>query len=228
MIFINTHDGSFWNKLVFTGCVLISTFASLWLMFADGIFSITWFNQYKLEGDLLRRILIAFCLIFYFVRLQITVWIFQKRKWTWLETVTITVLMSFVLYAFAKAGGNNKQLVDSVEVIGILLFLSGSYINTQSEYSRHVWKLKTENKGRLYTKGLFSLSMHINYFGDIVLFTGIAMVTHSLGMLIIPLIMALNFVFIIIPALDRYLANKYKEEFADYSKRTKKFIPLIY
>jgi len=228
MIFINTHDRSFWNKLVFTGCVLISTFASLWLMFADGIFSITWFNQYKLEGDLLRRILIAFCLIFYFVRLQITVWIFQKRKWTWLETVTITVLMSFVLYAFAKAGGNNKQLVDSVEVIGILLFLSGSYINTQSEYSRHVWKLKTENKGRLYTKGLFSLSMHINYFGDIVLFTGIAMVTHSLGMLIIPLIMALNFVFNIIPALDRYLENKYKEEFTDYSKRTKKFIPLIY
>ena len=228
MIFINTHDRSFWNKLVFTGCVLISTFASLWLMFADGIFSITWFNQYKLEGDLLRRILIAFCLIFYFVRLQITVWIFQKRKWTWLETVTITVLMSVVLYAFAKAGGNNKQLVDSVEVIGILLFLSGSYINTQSEYSRHVWKLKTENKGRLYTKGLFSLSMHINYFGDIVLFTGIAMVTHSLGMLIIPLIMALNFVFNIIPALDRYLENKYKEEFTDYSKRTKKFIPLIY
>ena len=228
MIFINTHDRSFWNKLVFTGCVLISTFASLWLMFADGIFSITWFIQYKLEGDLLRRILIAFCLIFYFVRLQITVWIFQKRKWTWLETVTITVLMSFVLYAFAKAGGNNKQLVDSVEVIGILLFLSGSYINTQSEYSRYVWKLKTENKGRLYTKGLFSLSMHMNYFGDIVLFTGIAMVTHSLGMLIIPLIMALNFVFIIIPALDRYLANKYKEEFTDYSKRTKKFIPLIY
>ena len=228
MIFINTHDRSFWNKLVFTGCVLISTFASLWLMFADGIFSITWFNQYKLEGDLLRRILIAFCLIFYFVRLQITVWIFQKRKWTWLETLTITVLMSFVLYAFAKAGGNNKQLVDSVEVIGILLFLSGSYINTQSEYSRHVWKLKTENKGRLYTKGLFSLSMHINYFGDIVLFTGIAMVTHSLGMLIIPLIMALNFVFNIIPALDRYLENKYKEEFTDYSKRTKKFIPLIY
>ena len=228
MIFINTHDRSFWNKLVFTGCVLISTFASLWLMFADGIFSITWFNQYKLEGDLLRRILIAFCLIFYFARLQITVWIFQKRKWTWLETVTITVLMSFVLYAFAKAGGNNRQLVDSVEVIGILLFLSGSYINTQSEYSRHVWKLKTENKGRLYTKGLFSLSMHINYFGDIVLFTGIAMVTHSLGMLIIPLIMTLNFVFNIIPALDRYLENKYKEEFTDYSKRTKKFIPLIY
>jgi steroid 5-alpha reductase family enzyme len=88
--------------------------------------------------------------------------------------------MSFVLYAFAKVGGNNKQVVGVVEVIGILLYLSGSYINTHSEYSRHVWKLKEENRGRLYTRGLFSLSMHINYFGDIVLFTGLAMVTHSL------------------------------------------------
>jgi protein-S-isoprenylcysteine O-methyltransferase Ste14 len=70
--------------------------------------------------------------------------------------------------------------------------------------------------------------MHINYFGDIVLFTGFAMVTHSLSMLVIPLIMAVNFVFIIIPSLDRYLEKKYKDEFRDYSRKTKKFIPLIY
>ena len=42
----------------------------------------------------------------------------------------------------------------AVEVICILLYLSGSYINTHSEYSRHVWKLKEQNRGRLYTKGL--------------------------------------------------------------------------
>jgi len=42
------------------------------------------------------------------------------------------------------------------------------------------------------------------------------------------LIMAVNFVFIIIPSLDRYLEKKYKDEFRDYSKKTKKFIPLIY
>lgn len=123
--------------------------------------------------------------------------------------------MSFVLYAFAKVGGNNKQLVGVVEVIGILLYLTGSYINTQSKYYWHVWKLKEENRGRLYTEGLFSLSMHINYFGGIALFTGFAMVTRSLSMLVIPLIMAVNFVFIIIPSLDRYLEKKYKDEFRD-------------
>jgi protein-S-isoprenylcysteine O-methyltransferase Ste14 len=228
MIFKDQYDSSFWNKSVFSGCILLTIFAALWLMFTDCATSNTWSKPYQLSGDLVRRILIAFCLIIYFVRLQVTVWVFQKRKWTWLETITITVLISFVVYAFAKVGGNNKQVVGVVEVIGILLYLSGSYINTYSEYSRHVWKLKEENRGRLYTEGLFSLSMHINYFGDIVLFTGFAMVTHSLSMLVIPLIMVVNFVFNIIPSLDRYLEKKYKDEFRDYAKKTKKFIPLIY
>ena len=228
MIFKDQYDSSFWNKSVFSGCILLAFFATLWLMFGDYASSNTWLKQYQLSGDLVRRILIASCMISYFIRLQVTVWVFQKRKWTWLETITITVLMSFVLYAFAKVGGNNKQIVGVVDLIGILLYLSGSSINTQSEYYRHVWKLKEENRGRLYTEGLFSLSMHINYFGDIVLFTGFAMVTCSLSMLVIPLVMAVNFVFIIIPSLDRYLEKKYKDEFRDYSKKTKKFIPLIY
>jgi len=228
MIFIDKYDSSFWNKSVFSGCILITLLAALLLMFADYATSNIWLKQYQLDGDFVRSVLIASCLIIYFVRLQVTVWVFQKRKWTWLETITITLLMSFVLYAFAKVGGNNKLVVGVVEIIGILLYLSGSYINTHSEYSRHVWKLKEENKGRLYTEGLFSLTMHINYFGDIVFFTGLALVTHSLSMLIIPLIMALNFVFNIIPSLDRYLEKKYKDEFRNYSKKTKKFIPLIY
>jgi len=228
MIFIDQNNTSFLNKSVFSGCILITIFTTLWLMFADYATSNVWLKQYQLTGDPARRILIASCLIIYFVRLQITVWVFQKRKWTWLETITITILMSFVLYAFAKVGGNNKQAVGVVEIIGILLYLSGSYINTHSEYYRHVWKLKEENRGRLYTEGLFSFSMHINYFGDIVLFTGFAMITHSLSMLVIPLIMAVNFVFNIIPSLDRYLEKKYKDEFRDYSRKTQKLIPLIY
>ena len=228
MIFIDNYDSSFWNKSLFSGCIILTLFATLWLMFAEYATSDTWLKEHQLAGDLLRRILIASCLIIYFVRLQVTVWVFQKRKWTWLETITITVLMSFVLYAYASVGGNNKQVVGAVEVIGILLYLSGSYINTHSEYYRHVWKLKEENRGRLYTEGLFSLARHINYFGDIVLFTGLAMVTHSLSTLFIPLIMAMNFIFNIIPSLDKYLEKKYKDEFRDYSKKTKKLIPMIY
>ena len=228
MIFVDNYDSSFLNKSLFSGCIVITLFVTLWLLFAEYVTSNTWLREYQLYGAPLRRILIGFCLIIYVIRLQITVWIFQKRKWTWSETITITVLMTIVLYAFASVGGSNKHVVGAVEITGILLYLSGSYINTHSEFCRHVWKLKENNKGRLYTEGLFSLAMHINYFGDILLFAGLAMITHRLSMMVIPLIMALNFVFFIIPALDRYLAKKYKHEFIDYSKKTKKLIPMIY
>jgi len=228
MIFIDSYDSSYLKKSLFSGCIIIALLVTLWLLFAEYVTSNTWLSEYQLYGDSLRRILLASCLIIYVIRLQVTVWIFQKRKWTWSETITITILMSIVIYAFASVGGSNKQAVGAVEIIGILLYLSGSYINTNSEYYRHAWKLKEENKGRLYTEGLFGLAMHINYFGDIVLFTGLAMITHSLSMFVIPLVMALNFVFYIIPSLDRYLEKKYKDEFKDYSKKTKKLIPMIY
>jgi protein-S-isoprenylcysteine O-methyltransferase Ste14 len=228
MIFKDQYDPSFGRKSIFTICIAISLSVSILLMYIEYLPSFPWLLAYQISGDFVRRTLIAACLIIYFVRLQVTVWIFQKRFWTWLEAITISILMTFVVYAFAKIGGNNKQAVGIIEMIGVLLYVSGSYINTFSESARHVWKLKAENRGRLYTGGLFRFAMHINYCGDIILFTGFAMITHRPGAYIIPLAMTVNFIFIIIPQLDRYLEKKYGDEFRDYSKKTKKLIPLIY
>lgn len=228
MIFKDRYDPSFGRKSVFTICITISVSASILLMYIEHLPSFPSLQPYQISGDFIRRTLIAACLIIYFIRLQVTVWIFQLRFWTWMETIAISILMTFVLFGFAKAGGNNEQAVGIIEVIGVMLYLCGSCINTFSEYARHVWKLKAENRGRLYTGGLFCYAMHINYFGDIVLFTGFAMVTGRFGMYIIPLAMTVNFIFNIIPALDRYLEKKYGDEFRDYSQKTKKLIPLIY
>jgi steroid 5-alpha reductase family enzyme len=89
-----------------------------------------------------------------------------------------------------------------MEIIGILLFLTGSFLNTASEYFRFSWKQKKENTGHLYTGGLFKYARHINYFGDIVLFTGMAMVAHQIQLLIIPISMAFVFVVILISAAN--------------------------
>ena len=228
MIFKDQYDISFWPKSVFCGCILATVATSTWLMFADPAYSDTWLKPYQISGDFLRRVLIALCLIIYFLRLQVTVWVFQKRKWIWTETIIISIVVPLALYSFAHVGGNNHQSIGAMEIVGGLLYIMGSYVNTDSEYRRHVWKLKKENKGRLYTERLFRYSTHINYFGDIVLFTGFAMITHSLGMLVIPLIMTINFVFNIIPSLDRYLEKKYGDEFRGYSQKTKKIVPWVY
>ncbi|MBA4071705.1 MAG: hypothetical protein C0497_07705 [Gemmatimonas sp.] len=46
--------------------------------------------------------------------------------------------------------------------------------------------------------------------------------------LFVPLGMACNFIFVIIPAHDAYLAEHYGEEFARYAERTKRLIPMVY
>lgn len=112
--------------------------------------------------------------------------------------------------------------------LGVVLYLLGSYLNTGSEYQRKLWKKRPENKGKLYTEGLFKHSMHINYFGDAVLFSGFALVTGTPWAFAIPLIMVCMFVFLNIPMLDKYLAERYGEAFDEYASRTAKFVPYVY
>jgi len=55
-----------------------------------------------------------------------------------------------------------------------------------------------------------------------------AMITHCHSLLVVLFIMTLNFVFFIIPSLDRYLEKKYQDEFRDYVRKTEKPIPMVY
>jgi steroid 5-alpha reductase family enzyme len=185
-------------------------------------------KPYAINGDFNRQVVLMFCLVFYVSRLIVTVFIFLKRKMAWSEMLFVSTLMSFALFSFVKVGGNSYQPIGVLDYFSILLYLIGSWLNTISEYTRYLWKSHDKNKGHLYTQGLFKYCMHINYFGDILLFIGFAMLTRHLSMVVIPLVMALNFIFFIIPRLDTYLSNKYGKAFKKYAEKTKKFIPGIY
>lgn len=226
MIFKDQYSVSFWHKTVFSVLVVITVLACIQAMFPNISPASIPGIRFSETGNLLRRILITSILIIYFLRLQVTVWAFQKRKWTWPETIIISLVMPWSLYIFVRFGGSNVHSVGAIEIMGVLLYLAGSYMNTRSEYDRYIWKKK--NRGHIYTEGLFKYSMHINYFGDSVLFTGFAMVTGSVPPFIVPFIMTTNFILAIIPLLDDYLEKKYGMEFSEYASRAKKFIPFIY
>ena len=66
-----------------------------------------------------------------------------------------------------------------LDYVAVGLVLIGSYLNSWSELQRKWWKAKHDNKGRCYTGGLFRWSMHVNYFGDVVLFSGWTMLTAT-------------------------------------------------
>ena len=228
MIFKDEYDDSKLTRWFFITVIFAVILVSALLMFADEWVADSWMASYKIDGDFTRQIILMICLSVYFLRLLLTAFVFLKRKMGWAETIIVSILMSLALFSFAKVGGSSELPLNALDYIGIFLFLGGSWINTYSEYTRYIWKKNDTNKGKLYTEGLFKYSMHINYFGDIVLFIGLALITQSFSLLVIPLIMTLNFVFFIIPGLDKYLAKKYGEEFIEYAGKTKKFIPMIY
>ncbi len=182
----------------------------------------------NLPGSLGRHIILLACAVIYIPRAAVSLFVFVKRKIPWWEAAWGGGLIGFVLFAFLSDGFRTPHPLGFVDVVGALLYLTGSYLGTASEYARHLWKARPENQGHLYTEGLFQYSRHMNYFGDLLLFGGFAVLTRQGWAGIVPLIMGLNFVLILIPAHDAYLATRYGAEFAAYARRVKKLIPLVY
>jgi len=208
--------------------ILGSIYFSGYLMFtsADKILPI--FKPYKVNGYLVRNILILSCMGVYFFRLLLTLFIFFQRKLYWGEAIVIANSMPWIFPYIAYKSGDHIGTIGWMEIMGVLLFLTGSFLNTASEYFRFSWKQKKENTGHLYTGGLFKYARHINYFGDIVLFGGFALVAHQIQLLIIPISMAFIFVVILIPLKESYLKDKYGNEYLSYATNTKMLVPLLF
>jgi len=176
----------------------------------------------------IRHAALIACLWVYFVRFLVTTFYLLRRRVEWAEagTVGVWILGLDVLLAYLGARSAVPwRLADSVAV---LLYALGSFINTGSEVQRAAWKAKSESRGHLYTKGLFSLSMHVNYFGDLMLFTGFSILAGSVWALLLPVVMAASFVFGHIPRLDAHLREKYGDEFREWERGTRRFVPFVY
>ena len=172
MLFKDEHAFSLLAKIVFMTAISGACFLAGYLMFTDEVNIISSLKQYVISGNFTRQIIITFFCWFYVLRLFFTVFVFLKRKWAWSEMLIVSVLMSMVLFALTKNGGSSNQPIGVLDYFSIFLYLFGSWLNTWSEYTRYTWKKAEINKGKPYTLGLFKYSMHINYFGDVVLFTG--------------------------------------------------------
>lgn len=101
-------------------------------------------------------------------------------------------------------------------------------MNSYADYARHVRKQKPENKGHLYTGGLFRYSRHPNYLGDLLSFSGLCMISGAWIAVAIPVLMPAGFVIVNIPVLDSHLRDHYGNEFDRYAHQARKLIPSVY
>ena len=228
MIFINEHSPSILAKIFMSMGVLAGTLLATALATGYSDWLINVLNFEKVEGNSYRQLVMFICCFVYFLRFSIGLCVFMQRKISWLEGGLVTVLFFVMFYYFGISAGSHPDPIGIFDILGIALFLFGSCINILADYQRYSWKRHTENKGRLYTSGLFKYSMHINYFGDAIAYFGLALITHNSVCLCISMGMFVYFIAFEIPRLDAYLSKKYKNEFTEYSEVTKKFVPYIY
>ena len=212
-----------------TAAIAACVVLAWWLLFAGGIALIgTWLGRAWQLGDATRRICLALALTVYFLRLLFTQFAFLKRALGWGEAAMIAAWALCIYVLLAIAGGTNAGTMRAAGAIGIVLFVFGSWMNSYAEYARHVWKQRPENQGRLYTLGLFRISRHPNYLGDLISFSGLCLIAGRWITAAVPIIMLAGFVFANIPMLDSHLRAHYRAAFDEYAARTRKLIPFIY
>eukprot|EP01080_Neovahlkampfia_damariscottae_P004691 gene4691-8263_t len=177
-----------------------------------------------------RKMVLIFCGALYYIRFLILMLYTTQRVSPVVEIVSVNIFVGGIFTAVSYASSLLKDgSIYTIDYFFLILVLFGSYMNTGSEVQRKHWKLKPENKGKLYMYGLASITQHPNYTGDLILFSGWMLLTTYKILLIVPMIMICGFTFLSIPELNEYLKKKYSREYEQYQKNTPyQLIPFIY
>ena len=217
------------QRMALAAIAAILVLFAWWLLAAQGLGTLSGWLGWNLDkGDAARRILLASGFSIYYIRILFTEFVFLKRGVGWNEIFSIAPWLLVIILLLGFEGGTNGNALGVATWLGLVCFLLGSWMNSYAEYERHVWKRRPENHGRLYTGGLFRYTRHPNYFGDLISFSGLCLISGKWITVIIPLLMLAGFVFVNIPVLDAHLHDHYGRDFEDYARRTRKLIPFVY
>lgn len=202
---------------------------SYWILFQSGG---AWFEKHlhihNATGNIDRRIIIFTFNILIFLRLAYMMIVLLKRKIPWEESVSVPFAFALYFIGYSLFVLPISAPIDGLDYFAIALFIVGCILNSGGEILRNEWKKKPENRGKIYTKGFFKYSRHINYFGDILWVIAFALVTKNWYSITIPIFLFCFFAFYNAPKLDKYLQDKYGKGYDEYAKRTKMLIPFIY
>lgn len=199
-----------------------------WLLLGNGLSTVSrWFGWHLVPGNQARRYLLFVFLAVVYARILFTGLYLLKRAIGWEEAISIPLAFMVYYVGFSLLGGPTSIPIDWMDGLATGLFCAGSFTNTYSEILRDIWRRQPHNKGKLYTGGLFRYARHINYFGDLLWVSGLALLTRNVWSALIPLFLFAFFFFYNAPELDRHLQEKYPQEFAAYKERVKMLVPFL-
>jgi steroid 5-alpha reductase family enzyme len=178
----------------------------------------------------------GFRLSYYILRRNKKVEDFRYKHWreTWGNYFAlkaffrIFMLQALIMYTVSLTltfSLNNTMSILSMFIVGVAVWLSGYVIEVISD--KQMREFKKSNKG-LINVGLWRLSRHPNYFGEIVMWVGFFIISLAYGapvwMIVSPLLMYSIFEFISIPILEKKYDDR--KEYQEYKNKTNKLIPI--
>ena len=136
--------------------------------------------------------------------------------------------------ALAIITGGVREPLGVVGIVGIAIWAAGMLIEIVSDRQKSAFKADPANDGRFINAGLWAWSRHPNYFGEIVLWTGMAIVAIPVlqgwqwATLISPVFVAFLLIKVSgIPLLEDKADKRWggQDDYETYKRRTPVLIP---
>ena len=83
------------------------------------------------------------------------------------------------LCAITGIASDTGIIVNNIFYIGLVMFIGGFAIEIVADQQKTAFRAIPENRNKFITSGLWSKSRHPNYFGEIALWTGVAVMSFS-------------------------------------------------
>ncbi len=136
--------------------------------------------------------------------------------------------------ALAVITGGVREPLDAVGIAGIAVWSIGILIEIVSDRQKSRFRSNPDNKGKFINAGLWAWSRHPNYFGEIVLWTGMAIVAVPVlqGWQWATLISPVFVTFLLtrvsgIPLLEEKADERWggQDDYEEYKRRTPVLVP---
>jgi steroid 5-alpha reductase family enzyme len=150
--------------------------------------------------------------------------------WT-IQGLWVTFTMAAALVAITTT---TRKELDLFAILGFLVWVFGFAIEVAADYQKSRFSANPANKGKFIQTGLWSRSRHPNYFGEIMLWVGVAIIALPVLQgwqwvaLISPVFVTLLLTRVSgVPLLEKKSDKKWggQEEYESYKKRTPVLIP---
>ncbi len=121
-----------------------------------------------------------------------------------------------------------------LEITGITIFIAGGILQLWTGKLLGIRgligipEILPDVKGRLIKEGPFSVVRHPTYLAHTLLYGGVFLISGYISVAIITIIDLMVINTIVIPLEEKELRNRFGDEYIEYSKKTRAFLPFLY